>query len=289
MRILEHGQKQMRTLLFFPCTAEPVWALEATITLLSQRWHVFQVVFDGHQPEYPGDFTSVEQTVDEVTEYLKRHGILRLDAAYGCSLDGACLARFLALGEVPIGQAIIDGGITPYQFPYPLRRLRLAVDVLSFRIVAGSRRVLEAAFPPERFTLPGHDPVEEYDAMECYLKTYSTRTIRNVFWSGNNYALPETPAERGTEVVYWYGEDEEKDRRGNIRFLRRYFPRMQLRAFSKMAHAELVIVHPEEFCRSAEALIHPAENDTARAVFRVSLRNGTGYRSAPKICGRYAP
>ena len=87
----------------------------------------------------------------------------------------------------------------------------------------------------------------------------------------------------------FYGEDEEKDRRGNIRFLRRYVPRMQLRAFSKLAHAELVIVHPEEFCRSAEALIHPAENDTARAVFRVSLRNGTGYRSAPKICGRYAP
>ena len=24
----------------------------------------FQVVYDGHQPEYPGDFTSVEQTVD---------------------------------------------------------------------------------------------------------------------------------------------------------------------------------------------------------------------------------
>ena len=68
MRILEHGQEQARTLLFFPCTAEPVWALEATIALLAQTWHVFQVVFDGHQPEYPGDFTSVEQTVDEVTE-----------------------------------------------------------------------------------------------------------------------------------------------------------------------------------------------------------------------------
>ena len=33
----------------------------------------FQVVYDGHQPEYPGDFTSVEQTVDEVISYLKSH------------------------------------------------------------------------------------------------------------------------------------------------------------------------------------------------------------------------
>ena len=37
------------------------------------------------------------------------------------------------------------------------------------------------AFPPERFTLPGHDPVKEYDTMEVYLKTYSDRTIHNVF------------------------------------------------------------------------------------------------------------
>lgn len=27
--------------------------------------------------------------------------------------------------------------------------------------------------------------------MEVYLKTYSDRTIHNVFWSGNNYALPQ--------------------------------------------------------------------------------------------------
>ena len=37
MQILEHGQAQERTLLFFPCTAEPVWAFADTITLLSQR------------------------------------------------------------------------------------------------------------------------------------------------------------------------------------------------------------------------------------------------------------
>ena len=168
MKVLEHGGRIGRTLLFLPCTAEPVWAFAETIALLSEQWHVFQVVFDGHEPEEPGDFTSVEQTVDEVTEYLKAHGIARLDAAYGCSLGGACLTRFLALGEIPVGRAIIDGGITPYQLPYLVRKLILARDVLSFKLAANDRKVLEAAFPPERFTIPGHDPVKEYDAMEAY-------------------------------------------------------------------------------------------------------------------------
>ena len=82
MQILEHGQDHKRTLLFFPCTAEPVWAFADTVAQLSQSWRVFQVVYDGHQPEYPGDFTSVEQTVDAVISYLKSCGISQLDGAY---------------------------------------------------------------------------------------------------------------------------------------------------------------------------------------------------------------
>ena len=193
--------------------------------------------------------------MDEVTAYLKNRGVSSLDAAYGCSLGGACLTRLLALGELPVKRAIIDGGITPYQLPYPVRKLILARDILFFKIVANSRKILEAAFPPERFTLPGHDHVKEYDAMERYLKTYSDRTIRNIFWSGNNYALPETPASRGTEIAYWYGEDEKRDRRSNISFIKRYFPQIRLCEFPKMAHAELVIIHPEEFCRYAEKFL----------------------------------
>lgn len=91
--------------------------------------------------------------------------------------------------------------------------------------------------------------------MESYLKTYSDRTIRNVFWSGNNYALPEKPALRGTTLACWYGEDEKHDRRGNIRFVKRCFPQIQLREFPKMAHAELVIIHPEDFCRYADEFL----------------------------------
>ena len=44
MKILEYGQTQEKTLLFLPCTAEPVWAFTATVELLSQKWHVFNTI-----------------------------------------------------------------------------------------------------------------------------------------------------------------------------------------------------------------------------------------------------
>ena len=154
------------------------------------------------------------------------------------------MTRLLALGELPVKRAIIDGGITPYQMPYLIRKLLLARDMLSFKLAANNRKILEAAFPPERFTLPGRDPKKEYDAIEAYLKTYSDQTIRNIFWSGNNYVLPKTPAKIGTKITYWYGDEEKKDRRSDIRFIKHYFPQARIHGIPKMAHAELVMISP---------------------------------------------
>lgn len=105
MRVLEYGKSNPKTLLFLPCTAEPEWAFTASVTLLAQDYHVMQVVYDGHG-ETGEDFVSVEHTVEEIIGWLHEHGISSLDAAYGCSLGGACLTRFLAVGGVKVEQAI---------------------------------------------------------------------------------------------------------------------------------------------------------------------------------------
>ena len=81
MRTLEYGKEQEKTLLFLPCTAEPEWAFADSVGLLSQDYHVIQIVYGGHG-ETGEDFISVETTVDEVTDWLQAHGITRLNAAY---------------------------------------------------------------------------------------------------------------------------------------------------------------------------------------------------------------
>lgn len=258
MRVLTYGKEHEKTLLFLPCTAEPAWAFTDAVTLLAQDFRVMQIVYDGHG-ETGEDFVSVEKTVDDVTAYLTGHGICRLDAAYGCSLGGACLTRLLALGQIPVGRAVIDAGITPYRMPLPLRRLALLRDRLGFRLVTKNRKVLEAAYPPQRWTLPGRDPAEEYDALAAYLKTYSARSVRNIFWSANNYALPPAPAKTGCRLAYWYGEEEKKARRHNIRFITGYFPHAGLCGIPQMDHAELVMIHPQEFYRYAKRFLDPEE------------------------------
>lgn len=226
---------------------------------------MIQIVYDGHG-ETGEDFISVETTVDEVTDWLQARGITHLNAAYGCSLGGACLTRFLALGKIPVERAVIDAGITPYRMPLILRRLACLRDNLGFRLIAKSRKVLETVYPPERWTMPGRDPVKEYDALAAYLKTYSKRTVRNIFWSANNYTLPTKPAEMGCQITYWYGEEEKQARHSNICFIKQYFPRAQLHEIPKMDHAELVMMYPQDFYRRImEFLTHTSAAQNKRS------------------------
>jgi len=107
--------------------------------------------------------------------------------------------------------------------------------------------------------MPGRDPVKEYDALAAYLKTYSKRTVRNIFWSANNYTLPTKPAEMGCQITYWYGEEEKQARHSNICFIKQYFPRAQLHEIPKMDHAELVMMYPQEFCRYMKEFLNLEE------------------------------
>ena len=64
---------------------------------------------------------------------------------------------------------------------------------------------------------------------------------------------------RWSGITYWYGCDEKKDRRYNIRFMKHYFPQIRVHGIPKMAHAELVLVHPELFDHYAEKFLKPEE------------------------------
>ena len=58
--------------------------------------------------------------MDEITAYLKERGVSRLDAAYGCSLGGACLTRMLAL--------VIIEGLTMYLTEADVKKIFDIID-----------------------------------------------------------------------------------------------------------------------------------------------------------------
>jgi hypothetical protein len=114
-----------------------------------------------------------------------------------------------------------------------------------------SVNLMKASFPPERFARNPEDPDEEYREISRYLKTYSNKTIWNIFWSANNYAVPHPAPKLDTSIRFWVGTDEWGSRFRDLKWYRKYLPQIEVEQIPGMMHGEFVMMHPEKFAAKA--------------------------------------
>jgi len=252
VQILECGREHRETLLFFPCTAEPVWAFADTIAVLSQRWHIFQVVFDGHQPEYPGDFTSVEQTVDEVTQYLNIHGISHLDAAYGCSLGGSFVGLLAARQNIHMDYGILGSSDLDQASPLAASLQTNLLLPLIYPVVRDGK--FKAKFLQKQ--LEKHAK-ESGDYVKAFLKMFgdarpyvTMQSCKNQFYSDLITPLPDNIHVPGTEIHIFYALKMGKKYRARYQ---QHFVHPVLHE-QNLQHEELLACHPEQWAHLVKSI-----------------------------------
>ncbi|MBR0135137.1 MAG: alpha/beta hydrolase [Clostridia bacterium] len=253
MTVHEFGQDKEKHLLFFPGSCEPRQEFAYAAKELAARYHVLLVTPDGHDPEEGTDFISVEKTVDDTADWLREHGIDQLDALYGLSFGGGMAVRFLTTQNIHAERVIIDAGTAPYRYPKWICRLICVKDYLVFKLGRASLAAMEAAFPSERFARDKANAKCEYREMQKYLKTFSDRTIWNIFWSANNYSVPKTAPEIRSKIQFWVGDEEWKGRYRDLKWTKEYLPQIETVTIPHMMHGELVMMHPKEFAARALA------------------------------------
>lgn len=247
MKVCEYGTEHEKIIAMFQCAAEPGWAFIPSAECLAQDYHVFLFVADGHD-ELGTTFQSIEKYAQDAAAYLKDRGICHLDCLYGVSMGGAVVIRFLATQELTVDKAIIDAGITPYPYSKAICRLIALKDWAMVMLATKSYTLMKLAAPPERWTPEGEDPEEHYRKIFAFEKHhFSSRTIYNVFWSANNYAMPDPIPYVNTKIEYWYGEEEKKARKNNLAYVLKVFPQAVPKGFKGYAHAQLVLMFPERF------------------------------------------
>ena len=247
MKVYEFGKSNKETIAMFQCAAEPWWAFKASAEKISRDQHVFLFITDGHD-EQGTTFVSIEKTVDDAADYLRTANISYLDGAYGVSMGGACVIRFLATQDIPVSRAVIDAGITPYPYPKPICRMISVWDWITVMLGTRNYHIMKATMPPERWTPKGEDPEEHYRKIFEFEKNhFSSKTIYNVFWSTNNYSMPDPIPTINTKIEYWYGEEEKKARKHDLAYTCRAYPQTVVKEYPGLAHAELVLMYPERF------------------------------------------
>ncbi|MDO5107697.1 MAG: hypothetical protein Q4D39_05425 [Coriobacteriaceae bacterium] len=247
MRVYEYGTEHDRTFVMFQCAAEPWWVFKSSAEAMAQDFHVLLFIADGHD-ELGTDFVSIEKNVDDAASYLEGCGIDHVDVMYGCSMGGASTIRFLATQKIDVDRAIIDAGITPYPYPRPLCRLISLWDFITIALATKNYALMKLAMPPERWTPKDEDPEEHYRKIfEFERDHFSAKTIYNVFWSTNNYTMPDPVPSVATRIEYWYGEEEKHARKRDAAYTCKVFPQTVTREFKGLMHAELLLMFPERF------------------------------------------
>ena len=249
MKVYEFGCGNEKTFVMFQCAAEPWWVFKASAEAMAEDYHVYLVIADGHDGT-GSEFVSLEKNVSDAADFLRQRGIGHIEAMYGVSMGGASVIRFLATEDIPVDRAIIDAGITPYPYPRFICRLIALKDWVTIMLATKSMRMMKLAAPPERWTPEGEDPEEHYRRIFEFEKHHFTpRTIYRVFWSTNNYAMPDPVPRVGTKIEYWYGEEEKRARRQDLAYTVKAYPQTVPREFQGLAHAELVLMMPQRFRR----------------------------------------
>ncbi len=83
----------------------------------------------------------------------------------------------------------------------------------------------------------------------------SNRTIWNAFYSTNNYSI-HLPIMRPTgHVIYWYGDEEEKDRAWDIKYIKKHLPYAEIRENKGMGHAEFFTLFPDKFVNQIQEIL----------------------------------
>ena len=255
MTIHEYGAENERTIVLIHPSLVMWDYFEYVIPYLEDRYHLVIPALPGYDKENPSSFTSIEEIAAGLADWLQEHTRGSVSCIYGCSMGGAIVIRFLADGRIPVGAAVIDGGITPYQLPWIVTRFIALKDFLMIMLgKLGGIRILEKAFSTDEYS------EEDLRYASDVLKMISAKTIWRTFDSCNNYAMPDPVRSACQFIEYWFAEKEQKARKQDIAYVKKILPQTMFRRFPALGHGGLAVLHPGEFSQKLEKLILAAEN-----------------------------
>ena len=238
MTVHEFGKENKKILILIHPSIVMWDYFEYVIPLLDKDFHLVIPSIPGYNPDRKDDFTSVEEIAAEMEAWLINRSISEVECVYGCSMGGSIVTRMLANARIKIKNAVIDGGITPYQLPWIVTRIIAIKDFLLISMGKfGGIKLLQIAFSTDELSK------EDIQYASKVLKMISYKTIWRTFDSCNNYSMPITVIE------YWIAEEEVKDRKNDIAYIRKVFPKTRFRLIKNVGHGGLAPFKPEKFAR----------------------------------------
>lgn len=249
----EYGNNQSPTILLLHAFGMHWSMWQGVIDGLKTDYHLLVPSLEGHEDERRTVFTTVEHNARSLSDWLCQNGYEEIYAVIGVSLGGAVTAKLLSLKTMHISYAVIDAGIIPVGFN----------RVQEFFEVSSNLFMLFAAHSLHLMKLLGlygqysQKQMEQFNKM---IKTITWETAKNVFYGVDTYILPDDLSDITTNITYWYGSLEEKERKAAGERVKQLFPNVTIQSFDEYNHAQMCLAKSEVYVANVVRFIANNKN-----------------------------
>ncbi|MDW7659916.1 MAG: alpha/beta hydrolase [Bacillota bacterium] len=238
MKIRESGRKELPTVVLLHGGGLSWWSLNNVIELLKNDYHVVTPIIDGHGEDGENTFISIEESANNLIQYIEEHLNGEVLAICGLSIGAQIVTEILSKRENISKYAIIESAlIIPMKsvaiFTAPMYKLFYGLIQKKWF----SKLQAKSLFVPENM-------FENY--YEDSLRI-SKQSLVNITLSNANFIVKSSLSHTKSKVMIIVGEKELKIMKKSALILHQMIPGSELKIMDGMGHGEISLVHPEKY------------------------------------------
>lgn len=214
------------------------WSWEKEIELLQNKFCIVTPIIDGHGEDYDTTFISIEDSANNVINYIKTHHSGKVFAICGLSIGAQIVVEILSKENDITANAVIESALVcPMKFT---TALTVPIYNVFYPLI---KKRWYAKLQAKTLNVPD-------ELFENYFQDSSPmtkETLINITKSNGLYSLSPSIQNTNANILILVGEKEISIMKKSAKLLHSTLYNSSLTILPKSGHGEISLLHPNEY------------------------------------------
>lgn len=238
MIIKEFGKKEGPVLLLIHGGGLGWWSLKKQIALLEKEYCIKAVVIDGHGEAYQQEFSSIEDTANQILDYIKSNQITSIHGICGLSIGAQIVVELLTLSPELSENWLIESALV-----IPFGKMNDWMMWMLPMVYPLVKKRWYAKLQAKTLCIADEDFEQYYEDSS----KMSLNSLKAITMSNGSYALKQNSLSTSKNVWICVGGKEPKVMIKSANLLNQSIPNSHLEIFNGYKHGELSLKNPEQY------------------------------------------
>ncbi|QTD41941.1 alpha/beta fold hydrolase [Sporosarcina sp. Te-1] len=244
MKFTVTGNPELETIILLHGGGLSDWSLHRQVDYLAKNYYVVAPIIDGHGEDGETTFKSIEDSANQLIDFIDTHRNGRVFAICGLSLGAQIVMEVLSKRRGITQHAVIESGLAiPIE---TLTKFSMLTQKMTYRWI---QQKWFAKMQAKTLNIADH----LFDKYFEDSQKISKQSLLNITYSNGNFQLSKRVQETEANVLIIVGSKEIKLMKESAHLLKKTIPHSTLYIAEGMNHGELSLVHTEEYLALIEA------------------------------------